>query len=91
MCIRDSEEGVSDINLTIRDGECVVLTGPSGGGKTTLTRLLNGLAPAYYPGVLNGGIFLDSQPLTQMPQYAIGRQVEMCIRDSAHPGASIYG
>ena len=47
----DCEEGVSNINLTIRDGECVVLTGPSGGGKTTLTRLLNGLAPAYYPGI----------------------------------------
>ena len=44
------EEGVRNIDLTIRDGECVVLTGPSGGGKTTLTRLINGLAPAYYPG-----------------------------------------
>ena len=77
----DREEVVSDINLTIRDGECVVLTGPSGGGKTTLTRLLNGLAPAYYPGVLNGGIFLDSQPLTQMPQYAIGRQVGSVFQD----------
>ena len=39
------EEGVHEIDLTVRDGECVVLTGPSGGGKTTLTRLLNGLAP----------------------------------------------
>ena len=38
------EEGVRNIDLTIRDGECVVLTGPSGGGKTTLTRLINGLA-----------------------------------------------
>ena len=41
------EEGVHGIDLTVCDGECVVLTGPSGGGKTTLTRLLNGLAPSY--------------------------------------------
>ena len=34
------EEGVHGIDLTVCDGECVVLTGPSGGGKTTLTRLL---------------------------------------------------
>ena len=34
------EEGVRNIDLTIRDGECVVLTGPSGGGKTTITRLI---------------------------------------------------
>lgn len=77
----DCEEGVSNINLTIRDGECVVLTGPSGGGKTTLTRLLNGLAPAYYPGILTGGIFLNGQQLTQMPQYAIGRQVGSVFQD----------
>lgn len=32
------EEGVHGIDLTVCDGECVVLTGPSGGGKTTLTK-----------------------------------------------------
>ena len=44
--------GVSEINLTVHEGECLVLTGPSGGGKTTLTRLLNGLAPSYNAGKL---------------------------------------
>ena len=41
----------------------MVLTGPSGGGKTTLTRLLNGLAPAYYTGSMEGHIFFDDTPL----------------------------
>ncbi|MDO4541431.1 MAG: ABC transporter ATP-binding protein, partial [Bacillota bacterium] len=77
----DREEGVSNINLTIHDGECVVLIGPSGGGKTTLTRLLNGLAPAYYPGTLTGSIVLDGQALMQMPQHAIGRQVGSVFQD----------
>ena len=45
------EEGVHGIDLTVCDGECVVLTGPSGGGKTTLTRLLNTVAPSCNKGM----------------------------------------
>lgn len=41
-------------NLTISEGECVVLCGSSGSGKTTLIRLLNGLIPDYYDGQLEG-------------------------------------
>lgn len=45
---------LSGVELAIRPGECVLLCGRSGCGKTTLTRLLNGLAPAFYPGTLTG-------------------------------------
>lgn len=40
------ETGISlkNINLTVKAGEFVVLTGKSGCGKTTLTRVINGLA-----------------------------------------------
>ena len=34
--------GLSEINLTIPDGQVVLLCGKSGCGKTTLTRLVNG-------------------------------------------------
>lgn len=33
------------VNLTVHVGETVVLIGPSGGGKSTLLRCINGLAP----------------------------------------------
>lgn len=77
----DCDKGVKDIDLSIHDGECVVLTGPSGGGKTTLTRLLNGLAPAYYSGIMEGHIFLDDTPLETLPQYAVGRRVGSVFQD----------
>lgn len=77
----DSSEGVSAINLTVADGECVVLTGPSGGGKTTLTRLINGLAPSYYTGTLTGDIFLDGKPLSQIPQSELVRQAGSVFQD----------
>ena len=44
----NSDRGVQDISLSVKSGECVVLTGLSGCGKTTVTRLVNGLAPSYY-------------------------------------------
>ena len=43
-------------DLTIKRGECVLLCGRSGCGKTTATRLLNGLIPHYYEGELEGSV-----------------------------------
>lgn len=55
-------EGVynlKDIDLNVEKGECVVLCGKSGCGKTTVTRLINGLIPHYYEGQLKGSVFVD--------------------------------
>lgn len=49
-----NEPGLQDISLTIRKGECIVLTGPSGSGKTTLARCINGLIPAFFEGSMDG-------------------------------------
>lgn len=57
------------------------MTGPSGGGKTTLTRLINGLAPAYYPGKLTGSLRLDETELTTMPSWRIGQEIGSVFQD----------
>lgn len=55
------EGGIQGINLNIEKGQIVVLCGESGCGKTTLTRLINGLIPHYYEGNMVGTVYLDGK------------------------------
>lgn len=42
------DNGLHDVSVEIPDGQCVLLCGASGCGKTTVTRLLNGLIPHFF-------------------------------------------
>ncbi len=50
------ENSLHDISLHIPKGQCVLLCGLSGCGKTTLIRLINGLIPCFFEGELTGQI-----------------------------------
>ena len=54
-----SKEIIKDVSLTIPDGEFVVVTGPNGGGKSTLARLIMGIEKPS-----SGSIILDGQDIT---------------------------
>jgi energy-coupling factor transport system ATP-binding protein len=58
---KKKEYNIKDIDLSIASGECVIITGESGCGKTTLTRVLNGLCPNYYEGILKGSYTLNGE------------------------------
>ena len=47
---------VAKFNMTIAEGEIVVLAGPSGCGKSTLLRAVNGLIPHMYSGEYTGDV-----------------------------------
>ena len=49
-----NEYTLKDINLTIYEGEKVLLLGPSGCGKSTLSNCINGLVPFSFPGEIKG-------------------------------------
>ena len=67
--------GVKGIDLTIPDGQVVVLCGESGCGKTTLTRLINGLIPHYFEGELTGSVTIDGKNVSAQPLWDTAQQV----------------
>ena len=55
----ETRGNLKKIDLSIKKGECVLLCGRSGCGKTTITRLVNGLIPNFFDGELTGNIVVD--------------------------------
>ena len=67
--------GVRNIDLQIEKGQCVVLCGESGCGKTTITRLINGLIPHYYEGTMTGSVRVDGANVSEQPLYDTAKVV----------------
>lgn len=70
-----TDGGLKNISLTIPDGQCVLLCGRSGCGKTTLTRLINGLIPQFFEGELSGKVLLDGEDVFGLPMHRIAEKV----------------
>ena len=69
------ESGLHDITLNIADGETVLLCGASGCGKTTITRLINGLIPHYYKGELEGTVTVNGRDIANTELYELASVV----------------
>ena len=67
--------GVYGIDLHIPAGQVVLLCGLSGCGKTTITRLINGLAPAYYAGTLEGQVLIGGRDPAAVTLYELSQKV----------------
>ena len=49
-----TQPALQNVTLSVKPGQCILLCGKSGCGKTTFSRLLNGLSPVYFRGSLEG-------------------------------------
>jgi len=73
---RDSENALDNLNLSIRLGERIALVGESGGGKTTITRLLTRLYE-----IDGGSILVNGSDIRSLPLSALRRRVGIVLQD----------
>ena len=72
----NSDKGaLKDVSITIGSGECVLLCGESGCGKTTITRMLNGLIPHFYEGEMQGKVTVCGMDVQKEEIYNISQKV----------------
>ncbi|MBS3991479.1 MAG: ABC transporter ATP-binding protein [Erysipelothrix sp.] len=76
------EPTLYDINLTIYEGEKVLILGQSGSGKSTLMHCMNGLIPFSYKGEIQGECIIMDKPSTSLSLFKIGQQLGSILQDS---------
>ena len=63
---------VNDVSLVIPDGKFVVITGPNGGGKSTLARLIMGIEKPTSGKILFNGTDITDMSVTERAKLGIG-------------------
>ena len=70
------------INLTVQDGEYLLIYGESGSGKSTLGYLFNGLVPHFFGGILRGSVSVNGVDTRQMRPSDFLSRVGLVLQNS---------
>lgn len=73
-------EIIRDISLTIPDNKFVVITGPNGGGKSTLARLIAGIHPLTSGQIIFDGTDITNKSITDRARMGIGFAFQQPVR-----------
>ena len=77
-----AEPTLHNINLTIYEGEKVLIVGPSGSGKSTLGHCINGLIPFSYRGNMQGSVIVDGLDTQKASLFELSKKVGTVLQDS---------
>ena len=67
----NSAKVIKDISLNVKKGECVLFTGKSGSGKSSIINSINGLAVQYDGASMGGTIRIDNKDIRNFKLYEI--------------------
>ena len=77
-----SEPTLKGINLTIYEGEKVLIVGPSGSGKSTIGQCLNGIIPNIYKGTSSGQFLIRGKEAFDLSIYEKSHLVSTVLQDT---------
>ena len=77
-----SEPTLKGINLTIYEGEKVLIVGPSGSGKSTIGQCLNGIIPNIYKGMSSGQFLIRGKEAFDLSIYEKSHLVSTVLQDT---------
>ena len=77
-----TEQTLHDVNLTIYQGEKVLILGPSGSGKSTLANCINGLIPFSYEGEISGSCKVAGIETKESSIFQLSKHVGTVQQDS---------
>ena len=72
---------LNNINLSIQSGEYVVISGPTGSGKTTLALCLNGIIPHLMEGDLLGEVLVNGLKVAEHPVHEMTPLIGMVFQN----------
>lgn len=81
LAYTDNENIIEDISFDVNEGECILLTGKSGSGKSSIIKAINGLASRYENAKISGSIELFEKDLNSMELYQIAMLISSVFQN----------
>ena len=79
---KSTAPAVKNLNLTVNEGEVILLCGPSGSGKSTVIGMINGLCPELEAGTITGELLLNGEDAEKISTLERGKYIGSLFQNS---------
>ncbi|MHA2359489.1 MAG: energy-coupling factor ABC transporter ATP-binding protein, partial [Candidatus Thorarchaeota archaeon] len=78
---KSGKKVLDSLDFRVEPGEIVVITGPTGCGKSTLAKCLTSFIPRSIPGEFSGSVIVDDVEVSELQLAEVAKQVALVQQD----------